>query len=34
MYENAILEISQNLQALGLQVYMTQVFPCEFCEVS
>ena len=33
MYENVFLEISLNLQALGLQLYLAQVFPCEFYEV-
>ena len=33
MYEKVFLEISLNLRALGLQLYLAQVFPCEFYEI-
>ena len=34
MYEKVFLEILQNLQVLGLQLYLAQVFSCEFYEIS
>ena len=34
MYEKAFLEISENLQTLGLQLYLGQVHSCELYEIS
>ena len=34
MYEKVFLEILQNLQALRVQLYLTQVSPCEFYKIS
>ena len=34
MYEKVFLEILQNLQALRVQLYLTQVSSCEFYEIS
>ena len=34
MYQKVLLDISLNLQALGLQLCLAQVFSCEFYEIS
>ena len=34
MFEKVLFEILQNLLALGLQIYLAQVFSCEFYEIS
>ena len=34
MYEKVFLEILQNVLALGLQLYLAQVFSCEFYKIS
>ena len=34
MYEKVFLESLQDLQALGLKLCLTQMFSCEFYEIS
>ena len=34
MYQKVFLEVSQNLKAWGLQLYLAQVFSCQFYEIS
>ena len=34
MFEKVLFEILQNLQALDLQLYLAQVFSCEFYKIS
>ena len=34
MYQKLLLETLQNLQTLGLQLYLAQVFSCKFYEIT